>query len=89
MFFHTWFVSYVKKEGLISTTRNKLFILPSLRLLTLVGYISLIIGLVVGGKTCGNLYPYFRQWRKPMALMCHGLFVVLFHSMPFRSRFRL
>ena len=25
-----------------------------------------VIDLIVGSKTCGILYPYFRKWRKPM-----------------------
>ena len=61
------FVSHVNKEGLISTTQNKLWIIPSLRLLTLVDHVSLIIDLIVGSKTCGILYTYFRKLRKPMA----------------------
>ena len=60
------FVSHVNKEGLISTARKKLLILPSLRLLTLVDYVSLIIDLKVGSKICGFLYPHFRKKRKPM-----------------------
>ena len=81
------FVSHVNKEGLISTTRNKFLILPSLWLLTLVDFVSLITNLIVGSKTCGISYPYFLKWRKPMTQICHGLFEVPFHCMPFSSSF--
>ena len=45
-FLHT-VVSHVNKEGLISTNQNKLFILLSFCILTLVGYVSLILDMIV------------------------------------------
>ena len=63
MFSCVRFLSRVGKEGgLISTAGNKLLNLPSLRLLTLLDYISLVIDLILATKACGALYLHFRKW---------------------------
>ena len=56
-----------KQRRLDFNNSKQTLILTSLRLLTSVDYVSLITDLIVGSKTCGILYPYFRKWRKPMA----------------------
>ena len=60
------FLNHVNRESFISTTQNKLLILPSLQLMTLVDSVSRMIYLIVGSKTYGIFYPYFPKWRKPM-----------------------